>query len=282
MPIFVMVQKYKCLTTCNAMISIGQQLTVLQSTDSTNNYAMARIRAGLAKHGEAFFALEQISGKGQRNKVWLTEPGVNIILSVVFQPPALFLSQQPAFNMAISLAVRDFFASYAGVATSIKWPNDIYWRDRKAGGILIENLIRGNETPAQNLFEDIQEAAANSRSWSWAVVGIGLNINQVAFPAGITNPVSLKQITGKNWDLMELVEQLCKHLQEKWDQLLAKQDLFEAYNSHLYKLNETVRLKKDSRVFEGKIKGVNTKGQLLVNTSLEETFDYGEIEWLLA
>jgi biotin-(acetyl-CoA carboxylase) ligase len=71
-------------------------------------------------------------------------------------------------------------------------------------------------------------------------------------------------------------------LQEKWDQLLAKQDLFEAYNSHLYKLNETVRLKKDSRVFEGKIKGVNTKGQLLVNTSLEETFDYGEIEWLLA
>ncbi len=277
-----MVQKYKCLTTCNAMISIGQQLTILQSIDSTNNYAMARIRAGLAKHGEAFFALEQHTGKGQRNKVWLTEPGVNIILSVVFQPQGLFLRQQPAFNMAISLAVRDFFAKYAGAGTSIKWPNDIYWRDRKAGGVLIENLIRGNETPVQNPFTGKIESPGADHGWNWAVVGIGLNINQVSFPAGISKPVSLKQITGKNWDLMELVESLCQHLQERWVQLLARQDLFEAYNSHLYKLNETVRLKKEGRVFDGKIMGVNTAGQLLVNTSMEEIFDYGEIEWLLS
>ena len=80
------------------MISMGGHLTILESVDSTNNYAMAKVRTGLAKHGDGFFALAQVNGKGQRGKAWYTEPGTNIILTLVMQPSALELTKQFAFR----------------------------------------------------------------------------------------------------------------------------------------------------------------------------------------
>ena len=76
------------------MISTDGYLTILESVDSTNNYAMARIRTGLAKHGDAFFAMAQLTGKGQRGKTWITERGTNIIVTLVMQPQGLQLKQQ--------------------------------------------------------------------------------------------------------------------------------------------------------------------------------------------
>jgi BirA family transcriptional regulator, biotin operon repressor / biotin---[acetyl-CoA-carboxylase] ligase len=268
-------QKYKCLITCNAMISIGEHLTVLQSVDSTNNYAMARVRAGLAKHGNAFFAMEQLQGKGQHGKIWQTEPGNNIILSVVLQPQPLRIGQQFQLSIAVALAMHDFFSSLAGDETKIKWPNDIYWRDRKAGGVLIENIINGRLTP------DSTGLPADENKWQWAIIGMGININQTIFPDALTNPVSLKQITGKEWDVIELAKLLCSYLQKRYDQLFQNSDLLKAYNQRLYKVNQTVRLKKGSRVFEGTIKNVNAEGLLTVASSTEEQFTLGEIEWIL-
>ncbi len=145
-PYFRSGQKYKCLITYNGMISIGKNLTILESVDSTNNYAMAAVRAGLAKHGDAFFAMDQVKGKGQRGKGWMTEPGANIIMSVVLHPSTVQLQQQFRLSMAVALAVHDFFGRYGGDETKIKWPNDIYWRDRKAGGVLIESLVGSQES----------------------------------------------------------------------------------------------------------------------------------------
>ena len=88
---------------------------------------------------------------------------------------------------------------------SIKWPNDLYWRDRKAGGILVENIFRGS-------------------TWEWSIVGIGLNINQVKFPENLTNPVSFRQITGKTFQVLELSKELCFHLQQTWEDLLTAGD----------------------------------------------------------
>ncbi len=268
-------QKYKCLITCNAMISIGKDLTILQSVDSTNNYAMAGARAGLTKHGDVFFALEQLHGKGQRGKTWQTEPGLNIMISVVLNPEQLKISQQFQLSTAIALASLDFFASYAGEETSIKWPNDIYWRDRKAGGILIENsisngLISNNDEPGEPTFK-----------WQWAIVGIGININQTNFPESLTNPVSLKQITGKDWDVIELTGSLCACIENRYDQLLRNIDLLPIYNNCLYKRSQKMRFRQGTRVFEGIIKEVDERGQLCVVGSIEEQFSLGEIEWIL-
>ena len=157
-----------------------QSFTVLASVDSTNNYAMGQVHAGLAKHGEAWFAREQHSGRGQRSKQWVTQPGENIILSTVVEP-FLLIQQQFALSAAIALACHRFFSKYAGEETKLKWPNDLYWRDRKAGGILVENVLKGQD-------------------WKFAIAGMGININQTSFPDHLTYPVSLKQITGKTFD----------------------------------------------------------------------------------
>jgi len=272
------------------MISTGGQLTILESVDSTNNYAMAKVRTGLAKHGDGFFAMAQVQGKGQRGKTWLTEPGTNIILTLVLKAPPLQLTRQFQFTMAIALAVYDFFSFYAGEETAIKWPNDIYWRDRKAGGILIENIIGGKELGIGNweLGEKQDAGSGQLRSdisglttpWQWAITGMGININQTSFPGNIRNAVSLKQITGKDWQVVELAKDLCTHVQNRYTQLLAGNNILEEYNLHLFKKGQTVKFKKESRVFEGLVKEVNESGELVVMTAVEEHFSFGEIEWV--
>jgi BirA family transcriptional regulator, biotin operon repressor / biotin---[acetyl-CoA-carboxylase] ligase len=236
---------------------------ILTSVDSTNNYAMAMVHAGMASHGMAWFAHEQTAGKGQRGREWLGEPGQNIALSVVLEPLQLKTSEQFTLSMLVALACYEFFAAMAGDETSIKWPNDLYWRDRKAGGVLIENSYHGSE-------------------WKYAVVGIGININQVNFTAGAKNPVSLKQITGKNFDTIELARQLQGLLLQKFNGLTQKElaGLETAYNSHLYKRNQTVKLKKGAQVFETTIKSVNVQGQMITRDVVERSFGFGEVEFV--
>ncbi len=245
------------------MIYAGGHLTILESVDSTNNYAMARVRAGLAKHGDAFFAMAQSAGKGQRGKTWVTERGTNLIITLVMRPEGRMLHEQPRFSAGIALGIYDFFSRYAGNQTSVKWPNDIYWNDRKAGGILIENVIIG------------------VTEWQWAIVGMGININQTKFPEGIRNAVSLKQITGADWDILVLAKDLCSKVLKRSENTKENNNWLHEYNQHLYKRNQVVKLRKGSRVFEAMIKGVEESGMLVIDTGIEERLDFGSIEWVL-
>jgi BirA family transcriptional regulator, biotin operon repressor / biotin---[acetyl-CoA-carboxylase] ligase len=236
---------------------------ILTSVDSTNNYAMGMVHAGMASHGMAWFAQEQTAGKGQRGRQWLGEPGQNIALSVVLEPLHLKTTEQFALSMLVGLVCHEFFTVMAGDETSIKWPNDLYWRDRKAGGVLIENSYHG-------------------RAWKYAVVGIGVNINQVNFAPEAKNPVSLKQITGKTFDVIELARQLQALLVQKLDGLAKKghAGLEADYNNHLYKRNQPVKLKKGAQVFETTIKNVNAQGQLITEDAVERRFEFGEVEFV--
>jgi BirA family transcriptional regulator, biotin operon repressor / biotin---[acetyl-CoA-carboxylase] ligase len=243
--------------------SIGNPFIQLQQVESTNNYATGLVHAGMAQHGTAVFAHHQTKGKGQHNKTWLAEEGKNIALSVILQPPALSLSQSFLLSMATAVGVHHFLSNYIGSETKVKWPNDLYWRDRKAGGILIENIVQGSE-------------------WKAAIVGIGININQTEFENLETKAVSLKQITGKELEPLELSKELCEHLSQAYT-LLHKlpSATIENYKNCLYKINETVRLKKDSRVFDATVKDVTAMGQLVVEHAIEEYFSVGEVEWII-
>ena len=271
------------------MIYTGGHLTILESVDSTNNYAMAKVRTGLAKHGDGYFAMAQVSGKGQRGKTWVTEPGSNIILTLIIQPSPLQLSRQFQFSAAIALAVHHFFTLYAGDETTIKWPNDIYWRDRKAGGILIENIVGSRESGAgsQNQEEPgaglqaIDSGLRTALPWQWAIIGMGININQTVFPENIRNAVSLKQITGKDWSVIELAKELCTHVLNRYEQLLAGNNPLQEYNNQLFKKGQTGVFKKGNRVFEAKVKEVDMAGELVLITASEEHFSFGEVEWVL-
>ncbi len=246
----------------------------LPTVDSTNNYALRQLHEGLAHHGTAYFAHEQVTGKGQRGKSWTSEKEASLILSMVLNPQPLKLRQQFQLSACIAISVCEFFRKYAGEATRIKWPNDLYWHDRKAGGILIENII-GRRGQAGN-----NQQATN---WLWAVAGVGININQTIFPEELKNPVSLKQITGKHFNPVELAKDLCFFINKNFKHLVTSgfKDIYASYISHLYKITETVKLKKDNRIFEAVIKSISPEGELIVQHAVEEEFGFGEIEWLI-
>ncbi len=242
---------------------VGLPFVELSNTDSTNIHAIRQLQANMAAHGTAFFAYAQHAGKGQRGKEWDSEPGSNIILSVVLDSSFLLITQQFYLSAMVALACHDFYSSYAGEETKIKWPNDLYWRDRKAGGILIETLVRGHK-------------------WQWAVVGMGININQTVFPPQARRAVSLKQITGKQYDVPALARELCACLERRYQELLGGQfeSLLDEYNRLLFMRNETMKLKKESVSFQCTIKSVNPNGALLVEGGIQDQFKFGEVEWI--
>ena len=108
----------------------GSFFTILDTVDSTNNYAMARIDDGFAKHGMVWFANEQTAGKGQRGKNWTSEKGENIVMSLVLSPGQLKITSQFHLSAAVALACFEFLSGYIDDETKIKWPNDLFWRDR--------------------------------------------------------------------------------------------------------------------------------------------------------
>lgn len=260
----------------SAVNPIGLPFIELQSVESTNKYAMTLAHeANLPgsqkplQHGMTIYAHEQTHGKGQRGKKWSSEKGNNIALSILINPYPLVLGEQFKLSVCTAVSIQELFSGFAGDETKLKWPNDLYWRDRKAGGILIENIVRSQESGVGN--------------WDWSVIGIGININQTLFPPDLPNPVSLKQITGKEFKPVVLAKQLCSVFDKNF-QLLVNGNfdlLFNLYSMHLYKKNEKVKLKKGNRVFEAIIKGVSKTGQLITLHAIEERFEFGEVDWVI-
>ena len=212
-------------------ILIGVPLIELSTIDSTNIYAMAQIKAGLAKSGSCFRADFQTHGKGQHGRVWESAKGQNMICSYILELKNLDVlkkwtpTDQMGFSAAIAVGARTFFAAFAGSETKIKKPNDIYFRDRKAGGILIENLVRGKE-------------------WTWAVIGIGMNINQTAFSSAAvnsvsSNPISLQEITNQSWDVKKMQQHLSEALTTAIQNWLTEGDekTIEALNALCIEIN---------------------------------------------
>ncbi len=243
---------------------IGVPFVEIGTVDSSNNYAMRQIQAQMAEHGTVYFAHYQTNGKGQRGKNWNAQPGDNITFSCVLVPDTLSIDNKFVISACIALACYDLCTALVKDNISIKWPNDIYWKDRKAGGILIENVLQGKD-------------------WKYAVAGIGLNINQTLFSDEIFNPVSIKQITGKDYDPITLAKELCQYLNVRWSMMLnGKQNqLIQEYIGHLYKLNEMTTFKVDDTCFTAKVRGVNKQGELIIDNGKESAIPHGTVEWVL-
>ncbi len=244
-------------------MSEKQFFTILDAVESTNNYAMAKLHAGLAVHGQAWFARDQWGGKGQRDNKWFSKKDENIIMTIILKPDRVFRNNIFFFNTVVSCTCHQFFASFAGSATFLKWPNDIYFNDRKAGGILIENIFNGQD-------------------WTWATVGIGININQTDFNPDNPNATSLRSICEQIFEPIELGKNLHKALMANFEAIdeFSEDYYFNYYNDHLYKKEQVVKLKKGNIVFSTCIKKVNRKGQLVTFDAMEKLFNSGEIKWL--
>ena len=243
--------------------TIGHPFIVLPEIDSTNRYAKTQVQSKLAEHGTAYFALNQQEGKGRQDKKWTSEAGKNILLSVVINTSNQKSDSLQELNQWVAVACYDFFSKYAGQETRIKWPNDLYWSDRKAGGILIENSWRGD-------------------SWQWAIIGIGININQEHFDSGAGKPISLRQITGETYEPIALAKELCYFLSFRYRQWEDAQQIaiLSAYNQHLYKKNEWVRMNIQGREVSAMPMQVTEQGELLIQTTEGEKQFISQAVWL--
>lgn len=220
----------------------------------------------------------QTAGRGQRGNVWQSAEGLNLTFSLFlrfsgaeealressFSP--LLASNQFVISEIVTLGIKDFLAIH-GIDAKIKWPNDIYVRDKKICGILIENKLKGNYL-------------------DYSIVGIGLNVNETDFSASLMNPVSMKILAKKDFDRKECLVELLSCIQSHLGNLVSSSDnLKESYLASLYRFNEEHDYTdcSDGSAFRGKIIGVSEDALLkvqLCDGTIKE-FAFKEINYII-
>ena len=245
---------------------VGQNLLTLKEVNSTNDFLKNLLsNSKPLPEGTVIMAEAQFAGRGQQKNKWHSEPGKNLTFSILLNPTFLAISEQFDLNRVISLGVVDALEPLLGNELKIKWPNDIYYQDKKLGGILIENLIQG--TQIKN-----------------TIAGIGLNINQDNFSEEVSNAVSLKQILHKDYDLRMLLSDICSYIEAWYLKLRAakKETIRIAYLDRLYWLNQLKMFKSNNNTFSGVITNVKSNGMLVLknDNDQEQEFSLKEIEFL--
>lgn len=235
--------------------------------DSTNNYIQKLDENENLPEGTIITADEQLKGKGHGKNSWESVKGQNLLFSLLLKPQFIDAGQQFLITEIISIALTRFLKTIIiEDKIHIKWPNDIYVDDKKIGGILIQNTIRGSQ-------------------FDHTIIGIGLNINQKKFSKSIPNPVSLAQITGLNYKIEEILQDLLVHINNLYTQSCSieyRQELREEYYNNLYRHKEWSTFK-DGKEFRAMITGINDYGQLRLKLESGEIKEYGfkEVEFVI-
>lgn len=177
-------------------------LIALDETDSTSNYLARLCQESKAAEYTTVTAQYQSAGKGQRGNRWESAPGENLLFSFLLRPTFLEARRQFLLSQITALSVKEELDAYTG-GIRIKWPNDIYWQDRKICGMLLENDLEGSRI-------------------GYCIAGIGININQDVFHSDAPNPVSLKQITGQRHAPADILTSILSRVHYYYEQLRAK------------------------------------------------------------
>lgn len=243
-------------------LNIGEYSVYLEETTSTNDALKLLFSTQQIPEGAVVYTHFQTNGRGQQNSVWESEPGKNLLFSVLLKPHFLLAIEQVWLNIIISLALRDTTQEFCPNSVKIKWPNDIYCQEKKLAGILIENVLQGNRI-------------------RFSVIGMGLNLNQQEFNE--PKAASIYTLSGV-WVEPKLArELLCQKLGHYYALLLGKQHtlLWDLYHQHLLGKGEMAIFKKDSVLFEAQIMGIDKKGRLhlLVNDEIE-SYANKEVEFI--
>ena len=243
--------------------------TYLAETASTNTYAKENIQyfpCGFS----VIYTPNQTAGRGMDTNSWESEADKNISFSIVCHPKMVKPSEQFILSMAIAVDIVKTLQHYIPEEKDnfrIKWPNDIYWKDKKLGGILIENSLKGFRIDT-------------------CIIGIGININQEKFLSDAPNPVSLKQISGENYNKTEIMKSICERYKKTLQiiEFLEDQDnrslsigytsIRANYHRMLYRYDNEWHAFQDTEIFHAKIKKVQDDGRLLLHREDGTEKDY--------
>lgn len=236
----------------------------LNATASSNDWLKDRFLTGDCFDGDVVWVRNQTQGRGQRNKHWQTEPMKNLTFSLFKLFPRLRVKNAFAINCAVTLAVIEALGELANIDLMLKWPNDILSGKNKIGGILIENMIKGDRITA-------------------SIIGIGLNINQERFE-GLPHASSLFLKTASRVDIGDVLRRVLKFLEVYLDRLSDDDaaGLKAEYEALLFQKGKMSTFKDQKETFQGVIKGVTESGFLKIQKNSGETSDYphGAIEMI--
>lgn len=245
-------------------MKIGSKIIFIRDLPSTNTYATRLISAERPEEGTIIRTDFQSAGRGQPGNKWESERGKNLLFSIILYPQMIKPVEQFTISMAISLGIYDFLTRQV-TGCSIKWPNDIIVSNDKIAGILIESSLMGDKI-------------------EYMVAGIGLNINQEKFTGDATNPVSLKMITGIDYELNNCLAELARDLDKRYAQLTAggSENINDEYLSKLYRFNEWIGLRDSEGSFTGRILSVSKSGRLLLEKKSGQKIQYyfKEVEFI--
>ena len=242
----------------------------LKTVDSTNRYLKELVHSETSlPNFLTIWTPQQTAGVGQYGAKWQTEPYQNLTFSMLFIPKKLLLQQAFLLNMSVAIAVvrevEDVLREHSLTEELyIKWPNDMLINNKKVGGILIENVLQGQQIAK-------------------SVIGIGLNVNQIEFE-GLPKASSLKNIIKKNLDIEQLMKRIINNLEKELTVIenFSFEEIYNVYRNYLFRLEKVSTFRSPEGIhFMGIIKGVTSIGELIVAT--EETiknFSLKQIELL--
>ena len=252
----------------------------IEETDSTNNLLKAAVVAEAAWLREeripGVWTGFQTAGRGQAGNGWESERGQNLLFSVLLRKPQVAIAEQFMLSMLAAVALRETVAEEIGdEGLTIKWPNDLYWGDKKLAGMLIENTLAGGEI-------------------AYSIIGIGLNINQEHWIGNAPNPVSMRLIPGPTSSPEKVLTRYMMHLQA-WLQR-PQSEWREAYMQHLYRregwwrfierevsLTPTMNAQTKDGGFLARIEGITPEGELLLEHAdgIHKAYHFKEIRYIL-
>ena len=217
----------------------------INQCDSTNAYLQRLVAETDAPEGTVVSTSFQTNGRGQLSNVWEAEEGKNILCSILLRPTSLPIKSQFLISQAISVAIVDVLNSYLD-GFFIKWPNDIYYKEDKIAGILIENTL-------------------SSAGISTCIIGLGLNVNQQTFRSDAPNPISLFNIIGRETSVPELLQSILERFNKVYELAYTNVALLrENYFNNLLFSGKMRMYSDESGEFIGKIVDVENDGHLII------------------
>ena len=224
------------------------KITHFKTLESTNAYLQNLLNEGVDIVDNIIVTDFQTSGKGQGKNIWQSEDGKNLLFSVALDMSFLKAENQFLLTQIVSVTMINVLKKYLPEESLfIKWPNDIYFNDKKIAGILIKNEIKG-------------------MMMGTSIIGIGLNVNQTSFDENLPNPISMKMITGNDFDLKLILNDICQQLRANSQQPTAnsQQPTVNSYIKHLYRYKQWASYEHEGVVKEMMIIGYDQFGRLIL------------------
>jgi BirA family biotin operon repressor/biotin-[acetyl-CoA-carboxylase] ligase len=243
---------------------INFKIIKLDAIDSTNDWLKEKFLQGNCIEGDLVWVNDQTNGRGQRDNRWISAAGKNLTFSLFKVFGKLLVRDQFLINCSVTLAILMALKEINIPDLSLKWPNDILSGNKKIGGVLIENFVRGER-------------------FSGTIVGVGLNVNQDNFDL-FPKASSILMLTQKEQHLDELLKRILEKFNDFFEQCKSenKIELINQYQANLYMKDQWVVFENSDSTLKGKIKGINSKGKIKIEkeNGTVEYFSGGSLKLL--